>query len=81
MGDDFAVVTKHTILAAAANFVSTYMNFIDGAAVDGHFLPKLLGTGPKAAMRADARGTMVGLVVLVWTLRLARPCPPTPAAA
>lgn len=76
MGDDAGVATKHAIFAAAGNLASSYMNFVDGAAVDGHFLPKLLGSGPKAAMKADALGTIAGLVVLVWMLYLARNRPP-----
>lgn len=81
MGDDAGVATKHAIYAAAANFASSYMNLVDGAAVDGHFLPRLLGTGPRAAMRADALGTVVGLVVLGLMLAIARKPPAEPLEA
>ena len=85
MGNDAAVATKHALLAAAANQATNYMLVFDGLAADGHVLGGRLGHGPIAALRADALGTAVGLVVitimLVFVRKMKRPSPPPVAAA
>lgn len=64
MGHGAGVATKHAILAAAGNQATSYMLVFDGLAADGHVLGGLLGVGPRAALRADALGTALGLAVL-----------------
>ena len=64
MGHDAGVATKHALLAAAGNQATNYMLVFDGLAADRHVLGGVLGEGPKAALRADALGTVVGIVIL-----------------
>jgi MFS family permease len=72
MGHGAGVATKHALLAAAANQATNYMLVFDGLAADGHVLGGKLGLGPKGALRADALGTAVGLVILVAMLEVVR---------
>jgi len=74
MGHDAGVATKHAILTAAANQATNYMLVFDGLAADRHlpFVGGLLGEGPKAALLADAIGTVAGLVLLGGMLLVVR---------
>jgi MFS family permease len=80
MGHGPGVATKHAILAAAGNQATSYMLVFDGLAADRHVLGGMLGEGPRAALRADALGTAVGLVVLsamlIVVARAKRPASP-----
>ncbi|MEO7095498.1 MAG: MFS transporter [Polyangiales bacterium] len=64
MGHGAGVATKHALLAAAGNQATNYMLVICGLAADRHVLGGMLGEGPRAALRADALGSFVGLGIL-----------------
>jgi MFS family permease len=72
MGHDAGVATKHAILTAAANQATNYMLVFDGLAADRHVFGGWLGEGPKAALRADALGTVAGLALLGVILMVIR---------
>jgi PAT family beta-lactamase induction signal transducer AmpG len=68
MGHGAGVATKHALLAAAGNQATNYMLVVCGLAADRHVLGGMLGEGPRAALRADALGTVVGLAILLVML-------------
>ena len=72
MGHDAGVATKHALLAAAGNQATNYMLVFDGLAADRHVLGGVLGEGPRAALRADALGTVVGIGILAAMLVVVR---------
>jgi MFS family permease len=85
MGHGAGVATKHAILAAAGNQAASYMLVFDGLAADQHVFGGILGEGPRAALRADALGTALGIVVLgamLWVVaRSKRGSPIAPRAS